>query len=140
MPNTTAAAVQTLLGEWYDSNYAVTTFITTASVVVTKHCIDDDLTTAELEEIERYLAAHFYCITHRRSIAEKAGDVGENKQHVEDLGFDATEFGQMAKVLDWTGALASLDRAMKKGLRRSVSISWAGKENDETNEYELLGL
>ena len=141
MANTTASAVQTLLGDAYESSYAVTSFITVANTVVAKHCTDDDLTAAELEIIERYLAAHFYCVTHRRSTTEGgAGIPSETKQHVEDLGFDATEFGQMAKVLDWSGALASLDNAVKSGKRRSVAISWAGKENDETDEYELLGL
>lgn len=140
MANTTDAAVQVLLGDWYNSDYAVTPFVNTANVVVAKHCVDENLTAAELEVIERYLAAHFYCITHRRSISEKADVVAESKQHVEDLGFDATEFGQTAKRLDWSGALAALDNATKKGLRRSVSVSWAGVENDETDELELLGL
>ena len=141
MANTTATAVQTLLGEWYNSNYVVTSFITTANLIVAKHCTDDDFTNSELEVIERYVAAHLYCVTHRRSTTEGgAGIPSETKQHVEDLGFDATEFGQMAKRLDWSGALASLDNASKKGLRRSVNLTWAGKENDETDEYELLGL
>jgi len=140
MANTTASAVQTLLGEAYDFNYVVTSFITTANLIVTKHCTDDDLTATELEAIERYFAAHLYCISHRRATQEKAGDVSENKQHVEGLGLDATEFGQQVKLLDWSGALAALDNSMKKGLRRSVSMSWAGKENDNTDEYELLGL
>jgi hypothetical protein len=140
MANTTAVAVQTLLGDAYDSNYAVTSFITTSYLVVTKHCTHADLTTTELEEIERYLAAHFYCITHRRNVSEKIDTLAENKQHVEGLGLDVTEFGQMAKMLDWSGALASLDNAMKNGKRRSVSVSWAGKENDESTELELLGL
>ena len=140
MANTNASAVQELLGDAYDATYAVTNYITVANLLVDRHCTNDDLTANELEAIERYLAAHFYCITHRRATQERAGDVGENKQHIEDLGLDATEYGQMAKRLDWTGALASLDNAAKKGLRRSVNISWAGKENSETDEYELLGL
>lgn len=141
MARTTASAVQEILGGAYDSSYAVTSFITVANLVVTKHCTNEDLTAAELEAIERYLTAHFYCVTHRRATQEGgAGIPNESRQHVEDLGLDATEFGQMAKRLDWSGALASLDNAAKKGLRRSVSLSWAGKENDETDEYELLGL
>ena len=141
MPRTTAAAVQEILGEAYDSSYAVTNFITVANSVVTKHCTHTDFTAVELETIERYVAAHLYCVTHRRATQESiAGGPSESKQHVEALGLDATEFGGMAKLLDWSGALASLDQSIKKGLRRTVSLSWAGKENDEASELELLGL
>lgn len=137
MARTTAEAVQTLLGEAYQTAYPVTSVITTANLVVTKNCTDTAFTTDELEIIERYVAAHLYCISHPRATQEKAGSVSENKQHVEGLGFNATEFGQQALLLDWSGALAALNTSAGKGLRRSVSLTWAGKENPVV-ETEIL--
>jgi len=109
----------------------VTSFITIANLMVTKHCTDTAFTAAELEIIERYLAAWAYCNSHPRSTSESAGGIGESKQHREDLGLDSNEFGQQAKLLDWSGALASLGVAAYKGLRRSVDLSWAGVENPD---------
>lgn len=141
MARTTAIAVQTLLGDAYNSSYAVTSSITTANLMVTKQCTDTAFTAAELEEIERYLAAYFYCLSHPRATEERAGSVSEIKQHVEQVGLDANEFGSAAMMLDWSGKLASLNLAMKKGLRRTVDFSWAGIENpDQTTLDDILGI
>jgi hypothetical protein len=141
MARTTATAVQTLLGEAYNSSYVVTASITTANLMVTKQCTDTAFTAAELEEIERYLAAYFYCLSHPRATEERAGSVSERKQHVEQVGLDANEFGTAAMVLDWSGKLSSLNLTMKKGLRRTVDFSWAGIKNpDQTTLDDILGI
>jgi hypothetical protein len=138
MARTTVADVQTLLGESYSSSYSVTSFIETANVIVTKHCVDDDFAAAELELIERYVAAWAYCVSHPRATNETAKGVGQSLQHAEDLGFDSNEYGQMAKRLDWSGALAALDVSSKSGLRRTVELTWLGIPNDEaTNEVTI---
>lgn len=136
MARTTAQDVQELLGDKYEAAYPATSFITTANVMVTKHCVDEDFTDAELELIERYLAAHLYRLSHPWSTQERAGDVGESKQHVEKVGFAATEFGQMAMDLDWSGAL----KALGSEKRRSVDMSWAGKPNPLATETDVLSL
>lgn len=138
MARTNATDVQALLGDAYSASYPVTSFIDTANVMVTKHCVDDAFTVTELELIERYLAAFLYCVSHPRDTSETADGIGSSKQHREDLGLDANEFGQMVKRLDWSGALSSLDNAAKKGLRRSVTVSWAGKPNPDAAETNIL--
>ena len=129
MARTTAADVQGIVE--VDATISLTPFITVANAVVTKHCVDDDFTAADLELIERYLAAYFYCLRDRRAVSETAKGVGQSLQHAEDLGFDANEYGQMAKRLDWSGALAALDVSSKSGLRRTVELTWLGIPNDE---------
>jgi hypothetical protein len=114
-----------------DSTISLTPFITVANLMVTKHCVDVAFTIAELFEIEKWLSAHFYTIRDKRVTSESAEGIGQSLQHVEDLGLDANEYGQMAKRLDWSGALASLDNSSKSGLRRSVSLSWLGVANTE---------
>lgn len=129
MARTTAADVQGIVE--VDATISLTPFITVANAVVTRHCVDDAFTAAELELIERYLTAYFYCLRDRRAISETAKGVGQSLQHTEDLGFDANEYGQMAKRLDWSGALAALDNASKIGLRKTVELTWLGVPNDE---------
>lgn len=121
-----------------DASISLTPFIDVAVSVVTKHCVDDDFTAAELNRIAIYLTAYFYCLRDRRAVSETAKGMGESLQHVEDLGFDANEYGQMAKRLDWSGALAALDSASKSGLRKTVELTWLGVPNDDaTNEVTI---
>lgn len=138
MARTTSENVQGIVE--VDASISLTPFITVANAVVTKHCVDDDFTAADLELIERYLAAFFYCLRDKRLVSESAKGVGQSLQHVEDLGFDANEYGQMAKRLDWSGALAALDAASKGGLRKTVDWTWGGTENDESQTIsEIVG-
>ena len=131
MARTTAAEVQAIVE--VDSTISLTPFITVANAIVTKHCVDTGFTVAELTLIETYLAAFFYRIRDKAATSEAApGGASQSIQHVEALGFDANEYGQMAKRLDWSGALASLDNSTKNGLRRSVIFEWMGEENDES--------
>jgi len=130
MARVTAADVQEIVE--VDSAISLTPFITVANLMVTKHCTDVSFTAAELFVIEKWLSAHFYAIRDKRVTSESADGIGQSLQHVEDLGLDANEYGQMAKRLDWSGALAALDNSSKSGLRKSVSLSWLGEENTET--------
>jgi hypothetical protein len=130
MARITSAELTNLLVD-VESAVNLTQFINIANRMVTKHCVDTAFTADELHDIELYLAAHFYCISRPRPVSESVGGVGESKQHTEAIGLDSNEYGQMAKRLDWSGALASLDNRMRKGLRTSVSLTWMGKENTE---------
>lgn len=129
MARTDSAAVTALLVD-VESGVSLTQFITVANLIVTKHCTDADFTTNELEVIERYVAAHLYTVSLPRTTQEKAGSVSISYQHAEDLGFNGSSYGQMAMRLDWSGALVALDNVSKKGLRRSVDLTWLGIEND----------
>ena len=100
----------------------LTSFITTANVLVTAVCTDDVLTTDLLKQIELYLAAHFTCITDPMVAKDLAGEP-ETKI---DLNLHLTRYGQMAVVLDISGALAALEDmveapgAVRRPLIRSV--------------------
>ena len=128
MIRTTEDAVWALVEE--DATISMTPFIEAASALVTVNCEDkcDDYTATDLELIERWLAAWAYKIRDRLRTADKAGDVSASYQHVEDLGFDCNEWGQMAMRLDWNGGLAALNSQTKEGtLTRVAGVTWLGK-------------
>lgn len=116
-----------------DSNISLTPFINAANALVTECCtdLDEDYTDAHLIVIETWLAAHFYSVRDMRVELEKAGSVSEKFQSKVDLGFKTSHYGQMAMRLDWQGGLARLNEQIEKGLKRTPSVSWLGKEEDE---------
>ena len=128
MARTTANDVKALLAD-YESTVSFDPFIEAASAIVTQHCIHEDLTVTDLELIERWLSAHFYCVYDPRTVNEKAGSVGATFESKVDLGFNLTKYGQMAMRLDWSGALAALDQRTKNGKGTTVGLTWAGIEN-----------
>jgi hypothetical protein len=129
---TTAEAVGLIID--VDSGISLTSFIEVANVVVTKHCVDGAFTVAELELVERWLAAHFHAIRDPRTTQERAGSVGESYQSRVDLGFDVTHYGQMAMRLDWSGALSKLNEQAKNGGKIIAGVTWLGTESTTTGE------
>jgi hypothetical protein len=129
MARVTSAEVQEIIE--VDSTISLTPFITVANLMVTKHCVDTTFTADELKEIERWLSAFLYAVRDPRTTSEGAEGVSVSYQKSSSLGLDVNEYGQMAKRLDWSGALAALDNSTKNGLRRSVTLEWLGTENDE---------
>ena len=90
-------------------------FIEDASDLVTEVCTSSILTAARLKTIERWLSAHFIAISDMRASDEKAGPVSQGFQYKVDIGLDVTMYGQQAKRLDISGALARLDNKAEKG-------------------------
>ena len=129
---TTELAVQGIVKT--KSSIDLDPFLEVANALVTKHCTDTNFTDAELELIERYLAAHFYCIRDPRAKRERANIVSRETQSRVDIGFDVTHYGQMAIRLDWSGALAALNQRAKKGAM-SADVTWIGMTPTELSEY-----
>jgi len=95
-----------------------TTFISTANTIVNQVCTDSSLTEAQLKLIETWLAAHCYAIRDNRRSSEKADVVSENFQYKLGLNLKCTMHGQMAIMMDTSGALERYD----KGGRRNASF------------------
>ena len=92
----------------------VTSFITTANILITKLLSDSDLEESHLAEIEKYLAAHFVAIRDPRAISEAIGDAkvtysaGANtysNSMKEASGLNETTYGKQVMLLDTTGIL-----------------------------------
>ena len=87
----------------------VEAYIKTSSVFVEVHLesynLDDDL----MEEMERWIAAHFIAATREQQLEE--GEAGTAKgifQGKSGMGLASTQYGQQAVMLDPTGTLAKL--------------------------------
>jgi len=96
-------------------------FILTASQLVDLVEANSDLSTAVLQNIERWLAAHFYTLRDPRTTSERAGSVMENYQSSVGPGLATSHYGQAAMALDTSGTLRNLSRG-----KRQASMFWAG--------------
>lgn len=105
-----------------DVNISLDPFLTTASTLVDDVELNDSsLTDARLELIERWLAAHFYCMRDPRAVSERAGPVSATYQSKVDLRLNLSHYGQMAIILDTSGYLRSLSSG-----RITPSVTWVG--------------
>lgn len=92
---------------------------------------DGDLTSELQEDVETYLAAHFYAIRDLQYSKKETGDANATFQGKTDMGLDSTLWGQMAKMIDVTGELARLGSRQKiKG-----TVTWLGKKPSEQIDY-----
>jgi len=97
----------------------LTPFITSANLLVTDLLGTSSLSSDQLKEIERWLAAHFVAIRDPRRSYERAGSVGEGFQHRLGLRLEVTTYGQQAIALDTTGTLADVNET---GGKRSAMV------------------
>lgn len=131
---TTEEAVEGIL-DTYDG-FSLTPFIDTAQELVEEVCASDEVDPAyslvRLELIERWLAAHFYCIRDPRTTTDQIGQLQESYQSKVDLGFDVTHYGQQAMRLDTNGGLAVLNNSVKEtevtlpAGKPKTSVTWLG--------------
>ncbi|MFA5056510.1 MAG: hypothetical protein WC485_00215 [Opitutaceae bacterium] len=135
MPRTDTTAVQGILLDHYDGESSLTPFIDTATLVVDKIAANDsgsELTAADLEMIERYLAAHFYAHADQLLQSKSTGGASGQFQGRTDMGYDGTLYGQTAKRMDVTGYLARIDMPM----RPKAGAAWLGKVPSQQIDYE----
>jgi hypothetical protein len=124
---TDSTKVLSILGAGVPAGKDLSPWVDSAHVFVARWCPaydasaqPDGYSAAELEMIERWLAAHLFTVspdndaTAGNLVRERAGEVEEEYQRrVLGPGLEATEFGRMAMVFDWRGELASLNNKMK---------------------------
>lgn len=87
------------------------------------------LTDEELANIEGWLAAHFYVASDRQLKSKATERASASFDWKTEMGLDGSTFGQMAKLLDWTGCLASLNSVV-------VSGQWLGQTEPEQTDYQ----
>ena len=128
MPNTTEELVAEII-EVEDGD-SLTPFIRSANRLVTKFCGSvAAYVTADLEDIETWLAAHFYACFRRQVRGEQAGTVRSDYEGKVDLHLDVTIYGQQAQVLDWNGGLAAWNNSLEDIKNVTAFFYWLGKED-----------
>jgi hypothetical protein len=111
----------------------VAPMITAANLLVTAKCSTAGYSSAELKEIERWLAAHFVSVRDPSgSVSEKkVGEASEKYQRGSKAqakeALEGTPYGQQALILDYRGCLTDLGR-------KQVSIRAFGALNDESDD------
>jgi len=88
------------------------------------------LTTAQLQEIETWLAAHFYAHADPQFAAKATGGASATFQGQTAMNLSSTQWGQTAMMLDVTGCLA----ARSKG--GNVGMAWLGKPPSSQIDYD----
>jgi len=94
----------------------VTPFIGFATALVDDQCLLSGYDDTRLEQIERYLAAHFLSLSFNRTVRSNAvsGAADQGFDPVEtDYDLRNTVYGQQAILLDTAGNLAALTNTMK---------------------------
>ena len=91
-------------------------FIVGANLIVTKNLTGAGagLSAAELKEIERWLAAYMVAMRTRQEESVKVETGQATFTGTYGMGLDSTQYGQMVKVLDRSGILASLGMRQAK--------------------------
>lgn len=95
------------------STVEVVPFIRIANLTLTKRLgTNTNLSTAQKKEIERWLTAHFLSMGPlRQATYEKIGEAEVSYTgKLDNLGLDATTYGQQVKLMDTTGLLANLGK------------------------------
>lgn len=114
MPRVTYEEVKEII-ETDISADQITAMITAANAVITNGPAASTapaLTTAELKELERWVAAHLVCMRDPRTIRSKVGDAeawfAPNVTTAWGKYLNFTWYGQQAIMMDRTGKLAAM--------------------------------
>lgn len=129
---TSASAVEAVLVADYKAGTSLTPFIAAASSIVDRLAALDTggvLTTAQCELIERWLAAHCYCMSDRLLASRSTGKSSGSFMGQFGKRLESTTYGQTALMMDWTGRLATIGRPMAR-------MDWLGKAVSDQTDYE----
>jgi hypothetical protein len=128
---TTLTAVTDILGNLYVSGASpsVQPFINTATLLVDRvvACAltkGVTITTEEAEQIEAYLAAHFFGHAQQFFTSKSTVSASGSFQGQFAMSLDASQYGQTAKMLDPSGCLAALSKGARAGM------TWLGKTGE----------
>lgn len=116
-----------------DSSIEVTSFLRIANAItnlVQSKDRDGLLNDEMLLEIETQLAAHFYCQKDPRYKSKSFGKASAGYAGQTGLGFEFTEYGQMAMRLDLTGTLKQMNEDKR---RHRVGVYWGGTHKGRGN-------
>jgi len=135
MARTTPNNVQAILGDNYDSNIDLMPFIETATALVDEvvNCAaakNITISSALLEKIERWLAAHFYAHADPLYQSRSTGGASASFQGQTGMGFESTVYGQTAMRLDPSGCLAYFNE-----FSEPAQVLWLGKPPSEQIPY-----
>lgn len=137
MARTSTAAVEGILLADYDGESDLAPFIDTATVMVDRVAAcatrkGQTLTAAELELVERWLAAHYYANSDKPYASKTTERASATFHGRTSMYLEATLYGQTAARVDPSGCL----QAVAGQERKVASAFWVGKPRSEQTDYE----
>lgn len=139
MARTDSDSVIGVLGDDYGPKVdgtlpSMTPFIASATVIVDRvvTCAARKgitLTDAELELIERWLAAHFYSCSDKNITSKSTEGASASYAGQTEKGFDSTLYGQTAMRIDPSNCLFTVDKTWMAG------AIWLGKRPSSQTDY-----
>jgi hypothetical protein len=120
----------------YDGSTPLTPFIQAASAVV------DDVSVlasqksytqsaVKLELVERWLAAHLYCVQDPTYMSKNTADSSASfARKLGEGNFETTPYGQTAVAMDLSGSLSAIGR------RQFANATWLGKPPSQQIPYD----
>lgn len=139
---TTEVAVKEILGVQYDSlrQPSIYPYMEAAAVLIDRmiECATEEGVThsaAELEIIERWLAAHFYGQMDQMYSSKSTDGASASFQGQWAKYLDNTRYGQMAMKLDKSGCLETAGADTGQTGRRVAGGFWLGKVPSEQTDY-----
>lgn len=132
---TDPATVQEILANDYDGETSLNPFIETASAIVDRVAAcairrSKTLTPGELELVERWLAAHFYCMSDPQYAAKSTDAASATFTGQTGMRIESTRYGQTALTVDYSGCLDMLNK------RQTVAVKWLGKPASQQIPYD----
>lgn len=134
MARTTPDQVKEILLRHYDTVNlpSLEAFIDSMTTIVDRVVALDTesiLTEDTQELIERWLSAHGYAHGDQLYQQKQTGRASSTFQGKTGMYLESTQYGQMAMMLDTTGALAEMNADAKKGKPRA-GLLWLGSDHD----------
>lgn len=132
---TTTTLVENLLGGNWDQTTSVQAYIDTATVMIDRveACADQkglDLTAAELELLERWLAAHFYAVNDALYMSRSTDKAsGSFQRGPAETGLAETSYGKQVLAMDYSMCLKNLNAQQRAGM------AWLGKNPTYQTDY-----
>lgn len=125
MAYTTVLAVKGILADDYNLTTDLQQFIDSADIIMARvlACAGAKgitLSSIELEMIERWLSAHFYCASNPQYQSEATGGISVSYTGQTSMHLESTRYGQMAINLDYSGCLNAISS------RSVTSAQWLG--------------
>lgn len=108
--------------------YGLQPFIDTAEAFTAEALSGAGIGASLLEQINIWIAAHFYVVSNPMLARQEIGDGEDEYQYKLGLNFQVTTYGQQALVLDYTGTLATINDQKTK---HNVSLEWFGSYSTE---------
>ena len=116
-----------------DDDIEVQPFIKVANRLVDRLSTNDSaslMAAGDLKDVELYLSAHFYALKDPQYQNHSTAGASATYQGQTGMYLDLTWWGQMAKVLDATGYLQSLEKSKAR-----PAMHWLGTVPSTATDY-----